>query len=316
MDTLHKLAGVQDASDLQSSSHERPSQPQIVPPPTPAKDDAYLESKTNSAHPSQRPSRAPLPLNRRASHKSFNSSRSRGKSRQHSPVGAPQDYPAPPSAAQKEVGGQESAAQEQQQHSDHYANLPTGSRQSQDSTATTTTDEFAWGPSHPCFPHPNPHCSPTSDEYRTTRVIRVKRDWLASGDLYPQYANLYPEILDPLVSDSEFRYLISNLNSRLKPAFDPYATRSWVDSVMGLLTGWVWDDLGFTGAKGAEKGIEAFLEEWNRGCVREGREVRVVGLRRTGFMGLDFVVPDPGIDGVEDLDGEGGQGEDGMGADG
>ncbi|KAK3676457.1 hypothetical protein LTR78_003733 [Recurvomyces mirabilis] len=303
METLHKLAGVQDASDLQSSWNERPSQPQVVPPPVPAKDDHYGESSQRDTF--QRASRASLPLNRRASHKSFNSSRSRGaKSRPHSPVGAPEDYPAPPSATQKEFGGgvgtSSSSAQDEP---DHQTAIP-ASRPSHDSiaTATTGTEDFAWGPWHPCFPHPNPHCSPNSPEYLNTRVIRVKRDWLQSGDLYPQYANLYPEILDPLVSDSDFRYLVSNLNSRLKAAFDPFASRSWVDTVMGVLTGWVWDDLGLTGAKRAEKGIEGFLEEWNRGCEREGKEVRVIGLRRTGFMGLDFVIPDPGIDGVDEED--------------
>jgi hypothetical protein len=295
METLHKLAGVQDASDLQTSSNERPSQPQVVPsspPPVPDKDTTEAQ---NSPHLTQRASRASLPLNRQPSHKSFSSSKSRSKSRAASPVGAPEDYPDVPA-----LPGQ---------HQKDTADVPPRLSQDTAGTATTGTEEdFAWGPTHPCFPHPNPHCLPTSEEYRTTRVIRVRRDWLQSGDLYPQYANLYPEILDPLVTDGEFRFLISNLNSRLKAAFDPHARRAWADGVMGVVTGWVWDDLGLTGAKRAEKSLEGFIEEWNRGKEREGREVRVVQLRRTGFMSLDFVVPDPGIDGVEGEEREGGIG--------
>jgi len=179
------------------------------------------------------------------------------------------------------------------------------SQETEGSATTAATEDFAWGPSHPCFPHPNPHCLPESEEGRSTRVIRVRRDWLASGDLYPQYANLYPEILDPLVSDADFRFLVSNINSRLKTAFSPYTTRAWVDTVLGLLTGWLWDDLGFNGVKRGEKGLEAFLEHWNQGKVEEGKTVRVVQLRRTGFTALDFVIPDPGIDALENDEGEG-----------
>ena len=116
--------------------------------------------------------------------------------------------------------------------------------------------------------------------------------------MYPQYANLYPEILDPLVSDEDFRFLISNINARLKEAFDPFSRRAWIDSALGVVTGFVWDDLGFTGSKKGIKALEAFLEEWNRRKEAEGKEVKVVQLRRMGFMALDFVVPDPGIDGI------------------
>jgi hypothetical protein len=133
----------------------------------------------------------------------------------------------------------------------------------------------------------------------------VRRDWLQAGDLYPQYANLYPEILDPLVTDEDFRFLVSNINARLKACFDPYTTRAWVDSVMGVVTGYVWDDLGLTGAKKGIKELERFVDQWNKKAQSEGREVRIVQLRRTGFMALDFVVPDPGIDMVEGEEGIG-----------
>ena len=77
------------------------------------------------------------------------------------------------------------------------------------------------------------------------------------------------------------------------------------------MTGYIYDDLGLTKSKQGVKALEAFIEEWNAQKEREGKEVRVVQLRRTGFMALDFVVPDPGIDTVGgDMvdDGEGGIG--------
>lgn len=139
-------------------------------------------------------------------------------------------------------------------------------------------------------------------------MIRVRRDWLQAGDLYPQYANLYPEILDPLVTDEDFRFLISNINARLKATFNPYSTRAYADAVLGVVTGYIWDDLGFTGSKHGVKGLETFIDKWNAQREREGKEVRLVQLRRTGFMAMDFVVPDPGIDMQDDEPLEGGIG--------
>lgn len=127
-------------------------------------------------------------------------------------------------------------------------------------------------------------------------MIRVKRDWLVAGDLYPQYTNLYPEILDPLVSDGEFRDLIASINAILHRMLSPYTTRAWIDSLLGAATGYVWDDLGLTGAKSGEKELEMFINKWNQDKERSGEEVKLIQLRRTGFMSLDFVVPDPGID--------------------
>jgi hypothetical protein len=292
------MAGVQDASDLQTSSNERP----VIP----STDANTQHLSATGSHASQhitehdntsttnlsRASRASLPLNRQPSHRSFRSGRSSG--RDIGGVGG--DAPPVPALPDRVRRSHET----------------TGQR----SMVTTSGDDgseedFAWGPSHPCFPHPNPHCDPDSEEARTTRVIRVRRDWLAAGDMYPQFANLYPEILDPLVTDAEFRFLISNLNDRLKAMYDPFRPRAWVDSLMGVLTGFVWDDLGLAGTKRKEKGVEQFLDEWNETRRTEGRgEVRVISVRRTGLMSLDFVVPDPGIEGVEMVSngGEGGIG--------
>lgn len=132
----------------------------------------------------------------------------------------------------------------------------------------------------------------------------MKRDWLIAGDLYPQYANLYPEILDPLVNDAEFRDLVSSINDILQRMLSPYTTRAWIDSLIGAATGYIWDDLGLTGAKSGEKELERFIESWNKEKEKEGHEVRVVQLRRTGFMSLDLVVPDPGIDVPRDEESE------------
>ncbi|KAJ5360370.1 Golgin subfamily A member 7/ERF4 [Penicillium concentricum] len=155
-------------------------------------------------------------------------------------------------------------------------------------------EELAWGPAHPCFPHINPHVPIGSREHMTTRVIRIRRDWMIKGDLAPTFSNLYPEILDPLLSEHEFRRVISTVNDGIIKAFDPFSLRNWFDGVVGLLTGWVWDDLNAPGTKSQLQNVEAWLENWNREVgAKDG--VHIWSLRRTAYMSLDIQIPDPKV---------------------
>lgn len=276
MDTLHKLAGVTETSN----TNEPPAQP-IDPPPIPQDSD---NDNADGHTLSNRASRVSLPLNRRPSHKSFRS----GRREQvlHGEADAP-PVPSNPGASHP------SSARDRPSHESARSGA-SGSEEDED---------YAWGPNHPCFPHPNPHCAPDSEGAQNTRVIRVRRDWLQAGDLYPQYANLYPEILDPYVSEEDFRFFVSSLNGRIKDAFDPYSTRAWLDAALGVATGYLWDDVGLTGSKQGVKGLEAFVEKWNAEKQRAGKAVTLVQPRRTGFMTLDFVIPDPGIDVIPEANG-------------
>lgn len=155
-------------------------------------------------------------------------------------------------------------------------------------------EELSWGPAHPCFPHLNPHVPLGSNEYLTTRVIRIRRDWMVKGDLAPTFSNLYPEILDPLLSEQEFRKIIAYLNDELIKAFDPFSLRNWFDATMGLLTGWFWEDLGAPAIKGHLKRIEAWIDNWNREVgAKDG--VYIWNLRQTAYMSLDIQIPDPKV---------------------
>lgn len=150
-----------------------------------------------------------------------------------------------------------------------------------------------WGPQHPCYPHLNPHVPINSPEYANTRVIRIRRDWLLEGDLSPAFSNLYPEILDPAgVSEQEFRRVIEKLNGELIPIFNPYNWRNILDGILGLLTGWIWDDLGFTYAKTKLRQLDAWIDKWNAemektaGSDENTIPPRIISLRRTGYMNV------------------------------
>lgn len=155
-------------------------------------------------------------------------------------------------------------------------------------------EELAWGPSHPCFPHLNPHVPLNSREYSATRIIRIRRDWMVAGDLAPTFSNIYPEILDPLMQESEFRYVIEHINETLCQAYDPFSVWNWFDGIMGVLTGWFWEDIRPWGVKGALKGLEEWLVDWNHTVgARDG--VKLIPLRRTGYLCLDIQIPDPQV---------------------
>ncbi|KAL2887229.1 Ras modification protein ERF4 [Ceratocystis lukuohia] len=163
-------------------------------------------------------------------------------------------------------------------------------------------DGEEWGPQHPCYPHRNPYVPVDSPEYSGTRIIRVRRDFLVSGDVTPAFADLYPEILDPAgMSEAEFRRVVERVNKHLQETFDPYSARNVVDGVLGLVTGWIWEDLGMTNVKQRLKSIEAWLENWNREMERsmgaEGRSMapKIIPLRLSGYMSLDIQIPDPEI---------------------
>ena len=149
-----------------------------------------------------------------------------------------------------------------------------------------------WGPQHPCFPHMNPHVPLSSPLYQTTRIIRIRRDWMIEGDLAPTFSNLYPEILDPAgVSEADFRTLVERVNNELIPAFNPWGVRNVIDAFLGLVTGYIWDDLGFTAVKGRLRKVEKYLEDWNKEMESRSKEgpgsaPRIVPLRRTGYMNV------------------------------
>ncbi|KAH7349484.1 Golgin subfamily A member 7/ERF4 family-domain-containing protein, partial [Plectosphaerella cucumerina] len=159
-----------------------------------------------------------------------------------------------------------------------------------------------WGPQHPCFPHLNPHVPIGSSEYQSTRIIRIRRDWLLQGDLAPTFSNLYPEILDPAgFSEQEFRRVIEKLNGELVPIFSPYDWRNILDATLGLVTGWLWDDFGFTGVKSRLNRLEAWIEQWNQeiektmGSEEGATPPKLISLRRTGYMTLDIQISDPEV---------------------
>ena len=167
------------------------------------------------------------------------------------------------------------------------ASLPQSRDGDHAGTHTDEGDEFEWGPSHPCFPHLNPHVPLSSPLHHSTRIIRIKRDWMQVGDLAPTFSNLYPEILDPHISEEQFRRLVEHINRELVAAFSPYSARNVLDTILSVATFWLWEDFGFAAVKGRLDKLERFIADWNATVgMKEG--IAMIPLRRTGYMSVSI----------------------------
>ena len=81
-----------------------------------------------------------------------------------------------------------------------------------------------------------------------------------------------------------------------------------MDAILGIATGWFWEDLGFAAIKSNVKSVETFIEQWN-GQRRNGLEkeedaelTKVIPLRRTGYLCLDIQIPDPHVHIVDEAE--------------
>ena len=122
------------------------------------------------------------------------------------------------------------------------------------------------------------------------------------SEVAPQFSNTYPEILETWVSEADFRTLIRGLNERLFTAYNPLAWESWLDLVLAIATGWLWESLGMTHTKRRLKDVQMFMDQWN-GAIQAGDDgdlVRAIELRTTGYGHLDIQIPDPKVGFVED----------------
>jgi hypothetical protein len=118
---------------------------------------------------------------------------------------------------------------------------------------------------------------------------------MLEGDLAPTFSGLYPEILaDAGLGEGEFRRVVEDVNSQLIPTFNPYNWRNILDAVLGLVTGWIWDDLGFTYAKSKLKKVEESLMRWNEEIEKQaagGMGAKFVPLRRSGYLTVCLFFP-------------------------
>ncbi|RPB26860.1 hypothetical protein L211DRAFT_659303 [Terfezia boudieri ATCC MYA-4762] len=165
------------------------------------------------------------------------------------------------------------------------------SSSSRPSTLHEEEEEDDWNHEHPCFPHPNPHVPLDSPLFQSTRIIRIPRDYMINGDNTPAFSIVYPVILEPYVTEEQFRKIVDTVNEKMRLAFDPWNKWNWVDAVCGLATLWFWEEIFPTYVKRRLREVEKILEEWNVTLKEQG--ARLIPLRRSAYITLDIQIPDP-----------------------
>ncbi|KAF8443477.1 Golgin subfamily A member 7/ERF4 family-domain-containing protein [Terfezia claveryi] len=156
------------------------------------------------------------------------------------------------------------------------------SSSSRPSTLHEEEEEDDWNHEHPCFPHPNPHVPLDSPLFQSTRIIRIPRDYMINGDNTPAFSIVYPVILEPYVTEEQFRKIVDTVNEKLRLAFDPWNKWNWVDALCGLATLWFWEEVFPTYVKRRLREVEKILEEWNVTLKEQG--ARLIPLRRSAYI--------------------------------
>lgn len=148
---------------------------------------------------------------------------------------------------------------------------------------------------------------------------------MAAGDLYPQYSSLYPELLmEAGIGEEKLRECVARVNRVLMEVYMPFGVsdvvksqngqdanvsgnssgRNLLDGILGLLTGWVWDDTGLPGIKSGVDKVESVIRGFNKELEHEGKDARWISLRGTAYLSLDIQIPTPQIGFVDNDEGE------------
>ena len=112
---------------------------------------------------------------------------------------------------------------------------------------------------------------------------------MINGDNTPAFSIVYPVILEPYVSEDQFRKIIDGVNENLRLAFDPWNKWNWIDVIMGLVTFWIWEEFWPTYVKRGLREVEKVLEVWNETLGKQG--AKVVGLRRSAYITVCLSLP-------------------------
>ena len=150
-------------------------------------------------------------------------------------------------------------------------------------------EEEGWNHEHPCFPHPNPHVPLDSSLFQSTRIIRIPRDYMINGDNTPAFSIVYPVILEPYVTEEQFRNIVDTVNEKLRLAFDPWNRWNWMDAIIGLATFWLWEEIFPTYVKRRLREVEKTLEAWNATLKEQG--ATLIALRRSAYITVGHVTP-------------------------
>ena len=90
---------------------------------------------------------------------------------------------------------------------------------------------------------------------------------MINGDNTPAFSIVYPVILEPYMTEEQFRKIVDSVNEKLRLAFGPWNRWNWMDAITGLATFWLWGEIFPTYVKRRLREVEKVLEAKEQGAM-------------------------------------------------
>lgn len=179
---------------------------------------------------------------------------------------------------------------------------------------------------------PNPYVPRDSDEYKTTRIVRIPRQFDSgpNADFVPQFSIFTPgnepaaiiaedlprfsavgefqgdffgktsatPLVPNWVSHTELKEIVTTINAMLKVALSPGQAETWLDNVLDFFTATLYSRL-FTNNvrdtfyKRKIAEVESYVETVNKMLGKRNPRLRLISPVESAFLSLDFQIPKP-----------------------
>jgi hypothetical protein len=161
---------------------------------------------------------------------------------------------------------------------------------------------------------PNPHVAENSPEFVSTRIVRIPRAYHGSttGDIQnscPQFSEYFPgkepgglvaggldedgnahnlsseSPLGQYLTVEEYTRIVSDVNLRLREAFDPWNWRNIVYNLAGVLTFWLSELVMYSSAEIKLAELEDYIDSVNKSILND-KGLRMISPRRAGYLSV------------------------------
>ncbi|CCE66280.1 hypothetical protein TPHA_0P01220 [Tetrapisispora phaffii CBS 4417] len=180
-----------------------------------------------------------------------------------------------------------------------------------------------------CITHfPNIYVPLDSEKFRTTRIVRIPRSFESSLE-YPQFSAFLPgsesaavtygadgldfvqhgyfddqnqifgySSVSPLsdyLTEEEFNRIIIDINTIIRESFQVSSAYNISDLILELLTLTMWKWISKYVYPHPLLKVEEYIERVNESRAFKEKNIKMISLRESGFLSLDFEIPKPVI---------------------
>lgn len=179
---------------------------------------------------------------------------------------------------------------------------------------------------------PNPYASRDSEEYKTTRIVRIPRQFDAgpNADFVPQFSTFTPgnepaaiksedmpkfsvagefqgelfgktsatPLVPKWVGHAELNEIVTTINAMLKSALSPNQVETWLDNVLDFFSATLYsrvftNNVRNTFYKRKIAEVEKYVENVNEMLGKRNGKLKMISPVESAFLSLDFQIPKP-----------------------